>query len=247
MQTGIPRSAEPRPNPPRPKTTTQAPDGDRPRPSRDGAPIYLKVLRVFLYIFAVGVLIANLDAYDSLIRMLLPISGDACQKMARFPLLGQVLQWGCFALVDAAIASLGFVAWAVIQLIELLPIAANYNLPFIGRIIQRIQGAPKVQIEGADSAEVRRWKRKYNTATERSLTFLNWFACATYIADLWAMFALYTPFTRTGGVDGLALGRVLLGVFGVEVILVAITFLNNVIDPSSIKFPTAKQKPVREY
>ena len=68
-----------------------------------------------------------------------------------------------------------------------------------------------------------------------------------YLLDLGLMSWLYSPLSETGELDIKALMRVLLGVFGVEIVILGLTLISNIIDPESIQYQRAEQKPVREY
>ena len=68
-----------------------------------------------------------------------------------------------------------------------------------------------------------------------------------YLLDLALMSWLYSPLNEIGELDIKALMRVLLGVFGVEIVILGLTLISNIIDPESIQYQRAEQKPVREY
>lgn len=210
----------------------------------------LKILKFLLIIGGAMLLFANIEPYIALTRMVFASSGsgvDVCREVGGVPFIGGILAWGC-GLIGATIYSLaGVLVWAVFQLVELLPIAHNYNVPFLSGLLQKLQTAPQVAESDGDRAAIAQVKRKHNTVIERSLSTLLTFSWVIYALDLVLMSWLYSPLNEMSELNPMALVRVLLGVFGVELVILGLTLINNIIDPKSIKHPTSDKKPVREY
>ncbi len=209
----------------------------------------LKLLKFLLIIAGAFLLVANIEPYIAVTRLIFGNASaiDVCAEFRPIPFIGGFLQSGC-GFLGAIIYSLaGFIVWAIFQIVELLPIANSFNIPFLSNLLSRMQKAPQVDEQWHDRESVRRIKQKHNSIVERSLGALLTFSWVMYLLDLGLMSWLYSPLSESGELNVMALVRVLLGVFGVEVVILGLTLISNIIDPQSIKYQQAQQKPVREY
>ncbi len=232
----------------------------------------LKLLKFLLIIAGAFLLVANIEPYIAVTRMIFGGSSgiDVCAELRPLPFIGGFLQSGCGFLGATIYVLSGFIVWAIFQIVELLPIANSFNVPFLSGVLAKMQKAPQVEEdERAEVAEVRvkkgrrylkerkerkrdrpavaKAKKKLNTVVERSLGALLTFSWVMYLLDLALMSWLYSPLSEIGELNLQALMRVLLGVFGVEVVILGLTLITNIIDPQSIKYQQASQKPVKEY
>ena len=210
----------------------------------------LRLLKYLLLAAGGLLLIVNIEPYIAVTQLIFSdkTSGvDVCSTIGGMPFVGGILKGGCGLIGEVAYALAGFVVWAIFQIVELLPIANSFNIPFLSNLLGRMQTAPQVQEGESDRDAVRRIKKKHNSIVERSLGALLAFSWVMYLLDLGLMSWLYSPLSETGELDIKALARVLLGVFGVEVVILGLTLISNIIDPQSIKYQQAQQKPVREY
>jgi len=211
----------------------------------------LKILKFLLIVGGAFLLVANIEPYIAVTRLVFEGDGrnavDVCAQFQGIPFIGGILAGGC-GFIGATIYSLaGFIVWAVFQIVELLPIANSFQVPFLSGVLAKMQNAPQVDVNERDREAVRRVKQKHNTIVERSLGALLTFSWVMYLVDLLLMSWLYSPLNELGELNWMALVRVLLGVFGVELVILGLTLVNNVIDPKSVKFQTSDRKPVREY
>lgn len=209
----------------------------------------LRILQFLLLIAGAFLLFANIEPYIAITKLVFTDSNgmDVCTTLSFIPFVGRLFAWACGLVAGTIYGLSGFIVWAVFQLIELLPIANAFNIPFLSRMVQRFQSAPQVQEEQSDRAAVRQVKRRHNTVMERSLNALLTFSWVMYLLDLGLMSWLYTPLSELGDLDWMALIRTLLGVFGVELVVLGLTLINNIIDPATIQFAKSATKPVREY
>ena len=216
--------------------------------------------------------VSNIEPYISVTQLIFSDTKgvDTCDVLGFMPFVGGIFRGVC-GFFGAVIYSLaGFIVWAIFQIVELLPIANSFQIPFISGVLAKLQNAPQVQVEEEDRPlrEIRdmdgkryipesallkdrpaiaKTKKKLNTVVERSLGALLTFSWVMYLLDLGLMSWLYSPLSETGELDIKALMRVLLGVFGVEIVILGLTLISNIIDPESIQYQRAEQKPVREY
>lgn len=211
----------------------------------------LKILQFLLIVAAAFLLVANIEPYIAVTRLVFEGDGqnaiNVCDQLRPIPFIGGLLGGGCELLGAFIYAISGFIVWAVFQIIELLPIANSFQIPFLSGVLAKMQAAPQVDENASDRKAVRHVKRKHNTIVERSLAALLTFAWVMYLVDLALMCWLYSPLNELGELNWMALVRVLLGVFGVELVILGLTLVNNVIDPKSIKFQTSDRQEIREY
>lgn len=209
----------------------------------------LRILQILLLIAGAFLLAANIEPYIAITKLVFTDGNgiDVCDTLTFIPFIGRIFAWGCGLVAGIIYGLSGFIVWAVFQIIELLPIANAFNIPFLSRMVQRFQTAPQVEEDQRDRESLRRVKRRYNTVMERSLNALLTFSWVMYILDLGLMSWLYTPLSELGDLDWMALVRTLLGVFGVELVVLGLTLINNILDPQSIKFAKSETKPIREY
>ena len=232
----------------------------------------LRLLKFLLIIAGAFLVFSKIEPYIAVTQLIFSGSSgvDVCSTIGGMPFVGGIFQGVC-GFLGAIIYSLaGFIVWAIFQLVELLPIANSFNIPFISGVLAKLQKAPQVdEDERAGVAEVRvkkgkryltekrerksdrpavaKTKKKLNTFVESSLGALLTFSWVMYLLDLGVMSWLYSPLSETGELDIKALMRVLLGVFGVEIVILGLILISNIIDPESIQYQRAEQKPVREY
>lgn len=209
----------------------------------------LRLLQFLLLIAAAFLLVANIEPYIALTRLIFADNNtvDVCASVEVIPFIGRFLAWGCDLIGGVIFGASGFLVWAVFQLIELLPIANAFNIPFLSRMVHRFQSAPQVEENYGDRDSVRRLKRRHNTVVERSLNALLTFSWIMYLIDLALLSWLYSPLNEIGDLNWMALTRTLLGVFGVELVVLGLVLINNIIDPGSVKFAKAQSREVREY
>lgn len=209
----------------------------------------LKLLKFLLVLAGAALLFANIEPYIRVTELIFQGSTgmDVCSPISKFPFVGGVLNAGCGFIGAFILASAGYLVWAIFQLVELLPIANSFNVPFLSGLLAKMQRSPQVAEGECDRDAVKRIKKRHNSIVERSLGALLTFSWIMYVLDLALMSWLYQPLNEIGELNIQALVRVLLGVFGVEVVILAMTLINNIIDPKSIQFPQAEQKPVKEY
>jgi hypothetical protein len=209
----------------------------------------LKLLKILLIIAGGFLIFANIEPYIAVTRLIFGGSSgiDVCAELRPLPFIGGLLQGGC-GFLGAIIYSLsGFIVWAIFQIVELLPIANSFNIPFLSNLLSRMQKAPQVDEYWSDRDSVRQIKQKHNSVVERSLGALLTFSWVMYLLDFALMSWLYSPLSETGELDIKALMRVLLGVLGVEVVILGLNLISNIIDPTRINYQQAQQKPAREY
>lgn len=209
----------------------------------------LRVLQILLLVAGAFLLVGNIEPYIAITRMVFTDTNsvDVCSSLTSIPFIGGILNWVCGLIGGVIFGLSGFIVWAVFQIIELLPIANAFNIPFISRMLHRFQSAPQVEESERDRESVRRLKRKHNTVMERSLNALLTFSWVMYIVDLLLMSWLYSPLSELGDLNWMALVRTLLGVFGVELVVLGLSLINNILDPQSIRYGRADHRPVREY
>ena len=209
----------------------------------------LKLLKFLLILAGAALLFANIEPYIRVTELIFQGSTgtDACSAIKGFPFIGGILNGFCGFIGAIILASAGYLVWAIFQLVELLPIANSFNVPFLSGLLSRMQKSPHVDEDSGDRDSVRRIKQKHNTVVERSLGALLAFSWVMYLLDFALMSWLYSPLSETGELDIKALVRVLLGVLGVEIVILGLNLVNNIIDPQSIKYQQAHQKPVKEY
>ena len=209
----------------------------------------LKLLKFLLIIAGAFLVVSNIEPYISVTQLIFSDTKgvDTCDVLGFMPFVGRIFQGVC-GFLGAIIYSLaGFIVWAIFQIVELLPIANSFNILFLSNLLSKMQTAPQVDEEERDRDAVKRLKQKHNSIVERSLGALLTFSWVMYLLDLGLMSWLYSPLNEIGELDIKALMRVLLGVFGVEIVVLGLTLISNIIDPQSIKYQKAEQKPVREY
>lgn len=208
-----------------------------------------RLLQFLLLLAGAFLLFANIEPYIALTKLVFTDSNgvDVCDTLTVIPFLGRMFAWGCGLIAGTIYGLSGFIVWALFQIVELLPIANSFNIPFLSRLVHRFQDAPQVAEYYGDRDSVRRLKRRHNTVLERSLNALLTFSWVMYIVDLGLLGWLYSPLNEIGDLDWMALVRTLLGVFGVELVVLGLTLINNILDPKSIKFGSANTRPFREY
>ena len=192
-------------------------------------------------------MVSNIDPYLRVTELLFQGAGDVCKPIQGFPGIGDFLVSGCRFVASIIIACGGYLLWIIFQIIELLPIANNYSIPFLSGLLGRLQNAPQVSKDAGDRDAIVQVKKRGNTIVERSLGALLTASWLFYIIDLLLMAWLYKPLNEIGDLNIIGLVRTLLGVFATEVIILGILLIDNVIDPRRIKFQEAQQKNVREY
>jgi len=192
-------------------------------------------------------MVSNIDPYLRVTELLFQGAGDVCKPIQGFPGIGDFLVSGCRFVASIIIACGGYLLWIIFQIIELLPIANNYSIPFLSGLLGRLQNAPQVSKDAGDRDAIVQVKKRGNTIVERSLGALLTASWIFYIIDLLLMAWLYKPLNEIGDLNIIGLVRTLLGVFATEVIILGILLIDNVIDPRRIKFQEAQQKNVREY
>ena len=210
----------------------------------------LRLLKFLLMIAGGFLLVANIEPYIAVTQLIFGGKDEGinvCSVLGVLPFVGGIFNGLC-GFVGAIIYSLaGFIVWAIFQLVELLPIANSFNIPFLSNLLSRMQKAPQVDEYWGDRDSVRRIKQKHNSVVERSLGALLTFSWVMYLLDFALMSWLYSPLSETGELDIKALMRVLLGVLGVEVVILGLNLISNIIDPTRINYQQAQQKPAREY
>lgn len=210
----------------------------------------LKFLRILLFVAAGFLLVANIEPYIAATGLIFGKSsvGNVCSTISGVAFVGGILGWICTALGSIVGGLAGFLVWAIFQAIEILPIATWFNVPFISGMLRKLQGAPQVSVDESDRESVAVMKQRHNTVVERSLSTLLAFSWLVYLVDLALMCWLYSPLNEMGEVNWAALARTLLGVFGVEIIVLAISLLDNIIDPKTIQYRSSRHQPeVKEY
>lgn len=209
----------------------------------------LKLLRLALIVGGLFMLVANIEPYIALTKLIFTNGSgvDVCDTIRGTPFVGGILAWGCGLLAGIVYSLGGFLVWLIFQLIELLPIANSFNVPFLSRMLGRMKAAPQEAEEESDREALRRVKQRHNTVVERSLGALLTFSWVMYLVDLLLMSWLYKPLNELGELDIMALVRCLLGVFGVELVILAITLINNVIAPGKASYTTTRHQEAREY
>jgi len=207
----------------------------------------LKLLKFLLIVGGFALMVSNIDPYLRVTELLFQGAGDVCKPIQGFPGIGDFLVSGCRFVASIIIACGGYLLWIIFQIIELLPIANNYSIPFLSGLLGRLQNAPQVSKDAGDRDAIVQVKKRGNTIVERSLGALLTASWIFYIIDLLLMAWLYKPLNEIGDLNIIGLVRTLLGVFATEVIILGILLIDNVIDPRRIKFQEAQQKNVREY
>lgn len=209
----------------------------------------LKLLRLALIVGGAFLLVANIEPYIAVTRLIFNDASavNVCADLQSVPFVGGLLHWGCNLIGGVIYGLSGFLVWLIFQLIELLPIANSFNVPFLSRMLGRMKAAPQEAEEESDREALRKVKQRHNTVVERSLGALLTFSWVMYIVDLLLMAWLYKPLNELGELDAMALVRCLLGVFGVELVVLAITLINNVIAPGKASYTTTRHQAAREY
>lgn len=243
-----PQQPGPQPQHP-PREQPLKPKGRNPRRRGASVPFLLVLLKWSLVLAAVILMAINIAPYIFVVREFAKsLQADVvCRQAGMLPFLGPFLAGGCNLIGSVFYATSGFLLWWAFQAFELVPIASRFNVPFMSGILKKMEEAPQVPENEADRGAVVRIKAGINTVSDRSYDALMRFSWLVYAFDLALMCWLYPPLQRTGEFNFVAFTLVLLGVFGVELVLGLLTILNNVIDPTSIQHQTAKQREVKEY
>ena len=207
----------------------------------------LKLLKFLLIVGGFALMVSNIEPYLQVVELLFRGAIDVCKPIQGFPFIGGILSSICRFAASIIIASGGYLLWAVFQIIELLPIANSFSIPFLSGLLGRLQNAPQVGNDAGDRDAIVQVKKRGNTIVERSLGALLTASWIFYILDLLLMAWLYKPLNEVGDLNIVGLVRTLLGVFATEVIVLGVMLIDNVIDPKSIKFQEAQEKKVREY
>jgi len=207
----------------------------------------LKLLKFLLIVGGFALVFSNVEPYLQVTALLFRGATDVCVPIKGFPFIGGILSSICGFGASVIIASGGYLLWAIFQIIELLPIANSFSIPFLSGLLGRLQNAPQVGKDAGDREAIAQVKDRGNTIVERSLGALLTASWIFYILDLLLMAWLYKPLDEIGDLNIVGLVRTLLGVFAVEVIILGVTLIDNVIDPKRIKFQEAQEKKVREY
>jgi hypothetical protein len=209
----------------------------------------LRFLQFLLILGGAVLLVANIEPYIAVTGLVFGTATGAnvCRQLTGIAFLGGILSWGC-GLIASTISSLsGFLVWATFQTLELLPIANRFNIPFLSNLVNKLEASKQIETTEGDRAAVKTAKERHNSVIERSLQALLTFSWLTYFVDLALMSWLYKPLNEIGELNFTGLVRVLLGVFGVEVVVLGCTLINNLLDPTRIPYRTAAKKPVIEY
>jgi len=207
----------------------------------------LKLLKFLLIVGGFALIFSNVEPYLQVTALLFQGATDVCLPLQGFPFIGGILRAVCGFGGSIIVAGGGWLVWLVFQVIEVLPIANAFSIPFLSSLLGRLQNAPQVGKNAGDREAVAQVKDRGNTIVERSLGALLTASWIFYILDLLLMAWLYKPLNEIGELNLVGLVRTLLGVFGVEVIILGVTLIDNVIDPKRIKFQEAQEKKVREY
>lgn len=212
-------------------------------------PLLLLLIKVALFLAAAVLMALSIAPYIFLVRQFSQtLQGDViCSQLGLTPFIGPALQTGCGTVGTIFYVGGGFLVWWIFQSLELVPIASKFNVPAMRGMLRRMQDAPQVPESEGDRPAVAKLKREINSVSERSFNQLLRWSFLVYAIDLVLMCWLYPPLSPTGEFNFVAFALVILGVFGVELILGLLTIINNVIDPSAIAHPTARGREVKNY
>lgn len=220
------------------------PGGDR----RPGHWI-LVAIQFTLYVFAGVLLVLNIPPYIALIQKIAErVNADIVITQAELiPGIGPAIA-SMFSVAGMVIYSLsGFALWFLFQAVELYPIMSHLNIPFMRGMLRRLQQSPQVPLKPGDRPSVTKLKKRINRAVEDNHGLLLKVCWAFFGIDFLLMYWLYPPVSETGAVDVTSWLVIFFGVFGVELIAGLLTMINNVLDPSSVEFQTAKTREVKKY
>jgi hypothetical protein len=209
----------------------------------------LRFLQFLLILGGAVLLVANIEPYIAVTALVFGTATGAnvCAQLSGIAFVGGLFAWAC-GLIGSTIASIsGFLVWATFQTLELLPIANRFNIPFLSNLVSKLEASKQIETIEGDRAAVKTVKERHNTVVERSLSALLTFSWLTYFVDLALMSWLYKPLNEIGELNPMGLVRVLLGVFGVEIVVLGCTLINNVLDPDKVRYRPASKKPAIEY
>lgn len=231
----------------RPVTPGQSQQWQQDQPK--SAPLLLLLIKVALFLAAMVLMAVSIAPYIFLVRQFAQTlqGGVICSQLGIMPFIGPALQSGCNVIGTIFYVAGGFLVWWIFQSLELVPIASKFNVPAMRGMLRRMQDAPQVPESDGDRPAVAQLKREINSVSERSFNQLLRWSFLVYALDLVLMCWLYPPLSPTGEFNFVAFVLVILGVFGVELILGLLTIINNVIDPSAIAHPTARGREVKNY
>lgn len=209
----------------------------------------LIAIKFTLYVFAGVLLVLNIPPYIALIQKIAErVNADLVVSQANLiPVIGPAVASG-FTVAGMFIYSLsGFALWFLFQTVELYPILSHLNIPFMRGLLRRLQRSPQIPVKPGDRPSVSKLKRRINRAVEDNHGLLLKVCWGFFGIDFMLMYWLYPPVNQTGEVDVTSWLVIFFGVFGVELIAGLLTLLNNVLDPSSAEFQTAKTREVKKY
>ena len=104
----------------------------------------LRLLKYLLLAAGGLLLIVNIEPYIAVTQLIFSdkTSGvDVCSTIGGMPFVGGILKGGCGLIGEFAYALAGFVVWGIFQIVELLPIANSFQIPFISGVLAKLQNA----------------------------------------------------------------------------------------------------------
>ncbi|NJM47951.1 MAG: hypothetical protein HC860_18735 [Alkalinema sp. RU_4_3] len=158
---------------------------------------FLNIGRFALSAFVGYLMILNAQPWLSFARYTAPMLQHIplVDVLIKIPFLGGWVQFIAQNIVSIA----GLLAWAVIQFLEILPMAYDKEKTY-NNLIQQWQGK-QFDSEKEKNAALKKLKEAYNALATEDISALETYRNWAYVAEFIACFVLYCPYE--GGIAGL--------------------------------------------
>ncbi len=158
---------------------------------------YIAVLYVFLGIGVFFVALWNIGPYEVAARFI-------AQRFETSAIVGFLLALPLIGWLLSAIGYLffwivGAVVWAIIQLIELLPIVMTHNPGYVRSVLMEQEAHESLRPDQNDPGVVRYLKKFYNQFPMRFLVIARRLRVWVYVLDMLIVMMVYPP-VREGGI-----------------------------------------------
>lgn len=159
--------------------------------------LFLNIGRFALTGFIGYLMVLNAQPWFSFARYTAPMLQHIplVDVLIKIPFLGGWIQF----IAQNIVAIAGLLAWAVIQFLEILPMAYDKERIY-GSLITNWQGK-QFDTDKEKNAGLRKLKEAYNSIPTDDITALETYRNVAYIAEFIACFVLYCPYE--GGMTGL--------------------------------------------
>lgn len=167
------------------------------RPWQKAIAPYIAVLYVFLFIGVFFVALWNIGPYEVAVRFIASRFGTSA--LVPFLLTLPVIGWLLSGIGYLIFWIVGAVVWAIIQLIELLPIIMTYNPGYVRNVLQEQEAHESLRPDKNDPGVVRYLKKFYNQFPMRFLVIARRLRVWVYVLDMLIVMMVYPP-VREGGI-----------------------------------------------